>query len=94
MLNMDELKKINKKREKFKLEPYKKILEMINFKIKEASTILNQNYCIYQIPEFILGYSLYDIDECCNWLKERILKAGIEKVEILEKNIMVIKWSY
>jgi len=94
MLKIDELKKLNKKREELKLEPYKKIFEMICNKIVEASSILNQEYCIYQVPEILFGYSLYEIDDCCIWLKKKILKKGISSVDILERNILVIKWNH
>lgn len=94
MLNFNELNKLNKKRSELKLEPYNKILEMICSKIVEASTILNQQYCVYQVPEVIFGYSLYEISDCCNWLKKKLLKKGISSVDILEQNILVIKWNY
>ena len=79
---------------KLKLEPYNKILDIICNKIKETSIIVGNNYCLYQVPEVIFGYSLYDIDDCCKWLKKHILKLGIDKVEIIEKNILVIKWNH
>jgi hypothetical protein len=93
MLNVDELKKLNEKRKNFKLEAYEKILEMICNKIKDTSTVLGENYCIYQVPEFLLGYSLYELDDCCKWLKKKILKFGINKVTIIEKNILIIMWD-
>ena len=94
MLSVEELRKYNKERKKLKLEPYNKILDIICNKIKETSIIVGNNYCLYQVPEVIFGYSLYDIDDCCKWLKKHILKLGIDKVEIIEKNILVIKWNH
>lgn len=93
MINFDELKKLNKEREKLKLEPYKKILELITAKITDASSVLNQNYCVYKVPEFVFGLSSYNIDECCEWIKNELLKMGVNKVEILEHHIMVITWK-
>ena len=92
MLNINELYSINQKREKLKLEPYKKILEMICNKIKETSVILCKDYCIYQVPEIMFGYSLYNINDCLLWLKNELLKLKIKKVDIFEHNILVIKW--
>jgi len=93
MLNIKHLQKLNKERENFKLEPYNKILQMICNKINDTSTILQKNYCVYQIPELLFGYSLYDIDDCSKWLKIQLLKQGVTSVDILEQNILVIKWN-
>lgn len=93
MLNVEELRKYNKERKKLKLVPYNKILKMICDKIKEASIILNQNYCLFQVPEFILGCSLYEVADCCKWIKKQIIKLGIDSVDIMEHNILVIVWK-
>ena len=94
MLNINELKKYNEEREKLKLEPYKLILDMICNKIKESSILLGQNYCIYQVPEFILGYTTYDVTDCSNWLQKKLNKMGIKNVDIMENNIMLIIWTH
>jgi hypothetical protein len=94
MLNINELKKYNEERKKLKLEPYKLILEMICNKIKESSILLGQNYCVYQVPEFILGYTTYDVNDCSKWLKKKLNKMGINDVEMLENNIMIIIWDH
>ena len=93
MLNIKDLQKINRERQKLKLESYKKILEMICSKIKETSTILQKSYCVFQVPEILFGYTLYEINDCCLWLKTELLKQGVSSVDILEHHILVIKWS-
>jgi hypothetical protein len=93
MINFNELKKLNKEREKIKLEPYQKILELISAKIVDSSSVLNQNYCVYKVPEFVFGLPSYDLNECCQWIKKELLKNGVDKVEILEHYIMVITWK-
>jgi len=93
MLDIQELKKFNDERKKYKLEPYKIILDMICNKIKETSILLNESYCVFQVPELMIGYSLYDIDDCCKWLKKKLIKLKMDDVEIINKNILVIKWS-
>lgn len=93
MLNINELKKYNNERKKLKLEPYKVIFEMLCNKIKDTSIVLGKNYCLFTVPEFMLGYSIYDIDDCCTWLTKKLNKIGITNVEIIEKNIMLIIWD-
>jgi hypothetical protein len=92
MLNIKELQKLNKKREELKLEPYKKIFTVICSKIDESAKILARNYCIYQVPELVFGYSSYNINDCCIWLKNELLNQGVVSVDIMEHNILVIKW--
>lgn len=94
MLNINELKKYNEEREKLKLEPYKLILDMICNKIKESSILLGHKYCIYQVPEFILGYTTYDVVECSTWLQKKLNEIGIKNVEVMENNIMLIIWDH
>lgn len=94
MLNIDELKKYNEERRKLKYEPYKLILNMICNKIKESSMLLGNNYCIYQVPEFILGYTTYDVIDCTKWLKKKLIKMKINDVEIMENNIIVMIWKH
>jgi len=93
MLNIKDLQKLNRERQKLKLEPYKKILEMICNKITETSTILQKTYCVFQVPEMLFGYSLYEINDCCIWLKSELLKQGVSSVDIFEHHILVIKWN-
>lgn len=94
MLNINELKKYNEEREKLKLEPYNLILEIICNKIKESSILLGINYCLYQVPEFMLGYTSYDVIDCSKWLQTKLSEMGITNVEIFGNNIMLIIWSH
>jgi len=94
MINIDELKKYNEQRKKLKYEPYKLILEMVCNKVKEASLLLGLNYCIYQVPEFMLGYTTYDVKDCIQWLKKKLIKMDMSDVDILENNILLIIWKH
>jgi hypothetical protein len=94
MINADQLKENDKLRKKFKLEPYRLILDMICNKIKESSIILGNQYCVYQVPELIFGYSTYDINDCCTWLIKKLKNRGFTDVTLLEKNILIIIWNH
>lgn len=92
MISSLDLKKLDKERQKFKLEAFNNILIQISNKIKESSFMLAQNYCIFQVPEFMFGFSVYNVDECCEWIIEQLKKQGFTNVSLLEHNILVIKW--
>ena len=61
-LNMKELySTINEKTLK-RMEIYDDVLKKCHLRIKYNST-LERTYCFYQIPEFIIGVPLYDVNE-------------------------------
>lgn len=91
--SMNELKKQHKRKQELKHVAFEQILYLILRKINDISTMLSKNIYVYQVPEVLLGYPLYDIMDCCNWLKKSLLKKGVTEVEIMEPNIMVIKWD-
>lgn len=88
-----DLKKQSLSKQNLKFELYKQFLTLILKKISNISTMLNQNHLIYQVPEVVMGYPFYEIDDCCNWLKEHLIKKGATEVDIFEKNILFIKWD-
>lgn len=88
-----ELKKQNEIKKNLKLKLYNQFLNLILRKITNISQMLNQNYLIHQIPNVVVGYPFYNIDDCCNWLKEKLLSKGVNSVSILENNILFINWK-
>jgi hypothetical protein len=91
--SFEELKKQSQQKNNLKYSTYGQFLTLIMKKISNISTVLNQDHMVYQVPEVIIGYPFYDLDDCCNWLKNEILKKGASEVTILEKNILFIKWD-
>ena len=45
----------------------------------------------YQVPMFLLGYPLYDVDKICSKLYNKLKNEGLS-VKFLDKNILYIKW--
>ena len=63
MINAIDLckKQIDKEKNKYKI--YDKIYEIIEKKIINASTC-NLYYIVYEIPEFLVGYTVYSLNDC------------------------------
>lgn len=75
VVNAKELIKKQKKRIKEKSSIYKKVYERIDKKILMAS---NKNFyqCLYEIPEFMLGIPLYNLDECIKFIDNKLKDNG------------------
>ena len=91
MVKADKLIKEQKERENRKKDTFDKILLKIEKKIIMASS--SNNYMIwYIIPEFIIGLPMYNLKDCIEYLKKKLIKDGF-KVDIYEPNIINIDWK-
>jgi hypothetical protein len=80
-----------KEKEKNKYKIYDKIYELIEKKIIAASTY-NYYYTLYEIPEFLIGYPIYSLDDCSIYIQNK-LKSNEFKIEFYKPNIVFISWE-
>ena len=93
-LNLDELYKQDKVTEDHRIKTYQKILNRIHNKIKSISRIRHNNkFCMYVIPEFLLGVPRYDINECTMYLIEKLTENGFN-VKYTHPNLLWISWRH
>jgi hypothetical protein len=90
MVKAQDLINSQKEREKIKYKTFSKIYSNIEKKINLASAS-NFYYTWYEIPEFIIGYPLYNVNECKVNVIKQIKDNGFD-IEEFEKNIILIKW--
>lgn len=90
MVKAEDLIKQQKEREKKKRFTFEKIYLLVEKKIILASSN-NQYHTWYQIPKFIFGMSVYSIDECNQYIQEKLEKNGFE-VEFFQPSIILVKW--
>ena len=90
MVKAEDLIKEQLDREKLRKEIYKKIYKNIETKIIQNSKINNYS-CWYQVPEFLINYPLYSVENCKKYLVKKLDKNGF-KYNILENNVIVISW--
>ena len=93
-LNLDDLYKQQKVTEDHKLKIYQKILGRIHNKIKYTSRLRNNGkFCVYVLPEFILGVPRYSINNCTMYVINKLSDNGFQ-VKYTHPNLLWISWQH
>lgn len=93
-LNLDELYTRDKITNENKTKIYQKILNRIHNKIKHTSRQRNNNkFCVYLLPEFLLGVPRYDINACTMYVIEKLTENGFE-IKYTHPNLLWISWQH
>ena len=93
-LNLDELYERTRETSQTKVKTYQKILARIHTRIKAISRQRNNNkFCMFVIPEFILGIPRYDIAECTNYVIEKLIDNGFQ-IKYTYPNLLFISWQH
>ena len=90
-LNIHKLYESSKRKELKKFETFDKILQRCHNKI----TLYAENRkteCIYEIPGFIIGVPLYNINELSEYLISSLNKNGFI-LKVLQQNYIIISWD-
>jgi hypothetical protein len=76
MLSINDLHNELLERQNKKHKIYEDVLEKIIGKIKYVNSKSNQCFLVYTLKNFIFGIPLYNINECGNYLQNRLSDAG------------------
>lgn len=87
---MEQSKILNHNKNLVKLS-FEKILEMCFTHINTA-TQLNSCTCLFEVPEFIIGYPLFNINECIIYISDRLKQLGY-KVNYFFPKLLHISWN-
>ena len=90
MIKASDLVKEQKERESRKYKTYNKIYTLVERKIVLASKG-NNYYTWFETPEFLVGYPMYNLEDCLKYITEKLKKNGF-KIEFFNPNILFIKW--
>jgi len=93
-VNLDELYEKKKQHDLNTLSTYNKILARIHDKIKLASRqSINNQWCCYIIPEFMIGIPRYDHGACTAYLIDKLKDNGFV-VKYTHPNLLFISWKH
>ncbi len=91
-LNILELhRKLNKRNEK-KSICYEKVLEICQKRIL-SQTDRDKMSCIFEFPEYIIGYPLFDLNECIKYCEKQLISNGF-LVQYYFPNKFYISWDF
>ena len=90
MIKASDLVKEQKERDTIKFKTFDKIYILIEKKIVLASKG-NNYHTWFDVPEFLVGYPLYNMEDCLKYITEKLKKNGF-KSEFFNPNILYIKW--
>ena len=91
-LNILELHRTINEKKSRKEESYEKVLEICHKKINLAAE-QKRLKCMIQVPEYVCGYPLYDLNECLNYLLT-CLKANGFLVNYYFPKVLYISWDF
>ncbi len=87
----DLFEKSNQKQLK-RMEIYDDVLVKCHKRIQYNSQ-LERTYCFYQIPEFILGVPLYNVNDMKEYIINSLKKNGFQ-IMYIEPNWVFINWGH
>ena len=91
MIDANKLREEKKRRDNLKYNTFKNILNIINKKIIIANHG-NSSEIVYQVPQFLLGHPTYKINECVDFLIEKLNESNYITT-FYNPNILVISWK-
>lgn len=86
----DLIKSFEKKQDRKKIS-FDVILNRCETFIKRHVMVHNLN-CFFEIPEFVIGYPLYSLEECVRYIYEKLIHNGFY-VKYYFPNILYISWN-
>lgn len=84
-------RKMSEKNEKKSL-CYEKVLEICNRRVL-SSADRHKTSCLFEFPEYVIGYPLFDLNACMDYCKKQLVANGF-LVNYYFPNKFYISWDY
>ena len=93
MINITDLYKKKKERDRTREKVYEKVLTKCHNKITySANKYIDQEYTFYTVPDFIVGFPLFNKDECSKFIIKRLLENGFF-IKYVGSGLIFICWK-
>lgn len=93
-ISLDELYEGKQKRDLRVLETFKTVLTRVHNQIKlTARQKIDQQFCWFVVPEFILGVPSYNNHDCVVFLVDKLKDNGFQ-VKYTHPNLLLISWQH
>lgn len=93
MLNAKDIVAAQAKKTNKRQESFKRILEQCNKQIKKSIEIeRNVTFTFFEVPEFLIGYPLFELNECIEYLVKSLTSSGFT-VKYFFPRILFVTWG-
>lgn len=91
-LTVNDIMSSQSKKQNRRNESFEHVLNLCYNTIKKSINIERNNYhCLYEVPEFIIGLPLYDLNECILFIFEKLTTNGFQ-AQYYFPRILYISW--
>jgi hypothetical protein len=91
-LSLKDVQESIKKKDQKRNEAFDQILSSCYKHIQKCVDTMRTTYfCFFEVPEFVLGYPLYDLNSCISYIQDTLVRNGF-KVKYLFPRILFITW--
>ena len=91
-LNIIDIQRKQMEKRKKRLFIYNKILENTYKRIKNAVD-KDETFCLYQCPEYITGYPIYNLTECVLHILKHLKEKGFN-CRYVHPFVIFVSWNY
>jgi hypothetical protein len=83
---------MQKKKQEKRFEAFDKITEQCYKKIEKCVEITRNIFsCLFEVPEFMIGYPLYDLNECLQYVMRILISKGFV-VNYSFPRLLLVSW--
>jgi hypothetical protein len=93
-ISLHELHELKSKKDRIQLICYEKVLELCHKKLR-LSAENGSSFVFFEIPGFLMGYPLYSLEKCREYVIEVLRKTGflVQQLNYPKENVLYISWS-
>lgn len=92
-LSASDILKQQQKKQTKRQEAFDFILEQCYKKIQKCIQVTRNVFeCFFEIPEFLIGYPLYDLNECTSYCHALLTSKGFQ-VQYIFPRVLFISWK-
>jgi hypothetical protein len=90
-ISINDIQQKQNAKDKYRMQVHKRLLEKCYYKIKTASES-EESYCLYRVPEFIIGEPIYNLPECILFIITNLKNSGF-LIKYYKPNLIYITWK-
>lgn len=91
MIDINEIRKIDVKRQEMKKELYTKIYEQFERKIRQQVELGRDKFVLLQVPPYVLGFPKFDREAAARYLSRQLTRGGFD-VQFAGEITLLVSW--